>query len=228
MLKRKSLAVATAALLASAMTVEPVLAQYSDRYDDYNRDRQSYDQQLQEYNERLSQYERERAQYDSNYRGGYDYRDTYNYDYRDDAYARDCGQQRAGNQVGGLIVGAIAGGLLGSTIARGPARGSGTAIGAILGGALGANIGGNLNCEDRSYVYRTYYDGFERGIPRTTYRWRNDRTGNYGDFTVNDYYRNRDGIRCAHYTQTIWVRGRPVPATGEACRQRDGNWVIIS
>ena len=213
MLTKKSLAAATAVLLASATAVGPALAQYDNGYnnnDRYNQDQQQYDQQRNQYDQ-----QRSREDYGQDYRADHD------------AYYRDCGQQRANNQVGGLIVGAIAGGLLGSTIAHGPARGSGTAIGAILGGAIGANIGGNLSCEDRGYVYRTYYDGFERGRPGAAYRWRNPRSGNYGVFVVQDYYRDRDGFRCAHYTQTIYVHGRPVPARGEACRQRDGNWVII-
>ena len=233
---KKTLAVATAALLASTMAVVPVLAQnypdendhYNQQQDQYNRDQNNYNQQLNQYDQQRSQYDQQRDQYDRNQAPNQGHED-YGHDYQaqQDAYARDCGQQRANNQVGGLIVGAIAGGLLGSTIAHGPARGTGTALGAILGGAVGANVGGNLSCEDRGYVYHTYYDGFERGRVGVTYRWRNPRSGNYGEFAVRDYYRDRDGYRCAHYTQTIYVHGRPVPAQGEACRQRDGNWVVI-
>ena len=238
MLKKKSLAVATAVLLASAMAIEPAFAQdgnHTNDNDRYNQDQQQYNQNQQQYDQQRGQYDQQRNQYDQQ-RDQYDRdqspnrgREDYDHNYRadQDAYSRDCGQQRANNQVGGLIVGAIAGGLLGSTVAHGPARGSGTAIGAILGGALGANIGGNLSCEDRGYVYHTYYDGFERGRTNVTYRWRNPQSGNYGEFVVRDYYQDRDGFRCAHYTQTIYIHGRPVPARGEACRQGDGNWAVI-
>lgn len=228
MLKRKTLAVATAALLGSAMAIQPTLAQYGSyggypTYpDEYQQSQSQYDRDRDYYERQRDQYDRDRNAYDYNYRGYYN-----NYRVQDDARYDDCAQQRAGNQAGGLIVGAIAGGLLGSTIAHGPARGSGTAIGAILGGALGASIGGRLNCDDRNYVYRTYYSGFERGVTHVPYRWRNPRSGNYGVFVVNDYYRGPSGYRCARYEQTIYVRGRAVPATGHACRQADGHWVVI-
>ena len=253
MLKRKSLAVGAAALLATAATIQPVAAQYGaydnnqnqygnqydNRYGDpyanqgqYNND---YNQQN-DYQRQQDQYERDRAYYErqragqnygqQNY-GPQGYGNQYSTQY-EDPYYRECRQQRSGNQVAGLIIGGALGAAIGSTVARGPARGGGTALGAILGGALGAGIGtSSLNCDDRNYVYNTSYSAFNRGIPRRTYAWRNPRTGNYGQVYVGDYYRGNYGYRCANYTQTIWVQGRPVPASGHACRQPDGNWVII-
>jgi surface antigen len=258
---KKSLAVGAAALLATAATLQPALAQYQ-TYDPYYQQYDQYQNQDRYYQQQQSQYERDRAYYERQYNGQYQYQypsqpypqpyygqqpyygtqpyappppygyqSPYAYRLQDDPYYRECRQTRAGNQVAGLIIGGLAGAALGSTIARGPARGSGTAIGAILGGALGAGIAGSgtrLNCDDRNYVYNTYYSGFERGIPRQTYRWRNPRTGNYGTFYVSNYYTGQQGYRCANYTQTIWVNGRPVPANGYACRQPDGNWVIMN
>jgi len=154
---------------------------------------------------------------------------SYGHDYgaEQDAYYRDCQQQRAGNTAGGLIIGALAGGLLGNAISRGPQRGAGTAVGAVLGGAVGAGIGNNLSCEDRGYAYQSYYAGFETGRPHQRYDWRNPRDDAYGYIEVGDYYRDRDGYRCATYTQRIWVRGRPELARGHACRQRNGSWAFI-
>jgi hypothetical protein len=51
----------------------------------------------------------------------------------------------------------------------------------IVGGALGAAMTRNLNCEDRSYAYKTYYDGFNSGRPNSTYQWRNPNNGHYGN-----------------------------------------------
>jgi len=156
------------------------------------------------------------------------YSEQYRHDYRadDDPYYDQCRRQRSNNQAGGLIIGAIAGGLLGNAITRGPSRGPGTVLGAIGGGALGAAIGGNLNCEDRDMAYRTYYSGFERGRPGR-YDWRNPRTGAYGYLEVRDYFRDRDGYRCARYTQTIYVGGRPEEASGVACKQPNGAWAFV-
>ena len=77
-------------------------------------------------------------------------------------------------------------------------------------------------CEDHSGTYQLpfacrWIDG----------HWRNDRTGHYGTLEVGDYYRDRDGFRCATYSQTIYVRGRPQLARGHACRQGDGTWTIV-
>jgi surface antigen len=253
MLKRKTLAVGLTALLASATAIQPLAAQQYQPYNDYNQNQYNQNQyggddyyrQQEEYNRQQSQYERDRQYYDqqragqtyqqpNQYGSPYaqqPYNNQYNNQYytqNDDAYYRDCRQQRSGNTVAGLIIGGALGAALGSTIARGPARGGGTALGAILGGALGAGVGQNsLNCDDRNYLYTTSYSAFDRGIPRRTYDWRNPRTGNYGRVYVGDYYRGQYGYRCANYTQTIWVRGRPVPASGHACRQPDGNWVIV-
>ncbi len=261
---KRYLAATTAALLASAMAIQPVAAQYgpydnqapgyvsgdpyyerdqnapyagapandpyanqpySNTLDQYQRDRENYERQREEYDRAQAardQYNNNAPQYGNQYGPP-----PQNYRVQDDPYYRECQQRRQGNQVAGLIIGGLLGAGLGSTVARGPARGGGTAIGAILGGALGASVGGQLNCDDRNYVYNTYYDGFERDVPRREYRWRNARSGNYGTFYVGDYYQGPRGYRCATYTQTIWVRGRPVPANGHACRQPDGNWVIV-
>lgn len=226
MFKKTSLAILTAALAAGS-AIQPAGAQgYNDQYNNPYNDQYNNSQQ---YNDN---------QYDPNYdrygpppaadRYGADrYGPPPAYAYRaeQDPYYRDCVQQRQGNTAGGLIIGAIAGGVLGNAISRGPQRGPGTALGAILGGAVGAGIGSNLRCEDRAYVYRTYYDGFERGRPHARYAWR--RGGINGYMQVGDYYRGPQGYRCATYTQQIYVRGRPEVAEGHACRQPDGNWVLI-
>ena len=165
----------------------------------FQRNRQSY---------RVAQHWRERYPHD--------------YVYADDSFYRDC---RSNNEVGGAIVGAILGGILGNAVSNG--QGGATLAGVILGGVGGASLAGNLDCDDRSYVYPTYYEGFERGRPRASYPWRNDRTGHYGTLLVGDYYSDRDNYRCATYTQTIYVRGTPQIAKGHACRQDDGTWALV-
>ena len=158
------------------------------------------------------------------YRAQQQWRERYPHDYvyADDSFYRDC---RANNEVGGAIVGAILGGILGNAASNG--QGGATLAGMILGGAGGATIARNLDCEDRTYVYRAYYDGFERGRRQTSYPWRNDRTGHYGTLFVSDYYRDQDNYRCATYTQTIYVRGTPQIARGHACRQEDATWAFV-
>lgn len=168
---------------------------------------------------------------DQDYYAGPD-RDYYpqrDYYPRDDyyAYRRACERQRANNQVGGLLFGAIAGGLFGNAISHRHHRGGATAMGAIMGGALGAGIAGNMDCGDRYYHRRAYYDGFQRGYPNRTYSWHNPHSGHRGDFHVGEYYQGPYGENCATYTQSIWVRGRPERASGYACQRGDGSWEIM-
>jgi surface antigen len=67
----------------------------------------------------------------------------------------------------------------------------------------------------------------ERGRTHARYDWRSSRSGAYGYIEVNDYFRDRDGFRCANYTQTIYGRGRPEVASGVACRQPNGAWAFV-
>jgi len=172
------------------------------------------------YGEDPNNFERNRLRY----RAAQRWRERYPHDYvyADDSFYRDC---RSNNEVGGAVVGAILGGILGNAVSHG--QGGATLAGVIIGGVGGASLAGNLDCEDRSYVYQTYYDGFERGRSRASYPWRNERTGDYGNLLVGDYYQDRDNYRCATYTQTIYVRGTPQVARGHACRQDDGTWALV-
>jgi surface antigen len=147
------------------------------------------------------------------------------YTYVDDNFYQQCRQTV---DPGGVIAGALIGGLLGNTVARGGARAPATVAGVILGGATGAALTRNLSCDDRSYAYRAYYDGFNSNRPNSRWDWRNPNNGNYGEFQVGDYYDDPDGFRCSTYSQRIFVNGRSQTSNGRACQQPDGNWTIVS
>jgi len=147
------------------------------------------------------------------------------YTYNDDTFYQQC---RTSVDPAGVIAGALIGGLLGNAIGRGGGRGGATVAGVVVGGALGAALTRNLDCEDRSYAYKTYYDGFNAGRANASYQWRNPKNGHYGDFRVGDYYNDPDGFRCADYTQQIFINGQPQAASGRACQQPDGTWAIVS
>lgn len=147
------------------------------------------------------------------------------YSYNDDSFYQECRQTV---DPAGVIAGALIGGLLGNAVSRGGGKTGGTIAGVVVGGALGAALTKNLDCEDRSYAYKTYSDGFNAGRPNSNYQWRNPKNGHYGDFRVADYYNDPDGFRCANYTQQIFINGRPQAASGRACQQPDGTWAIVS
>jgi len=145
--------------------------------------------------------------------------------YSDDSYYRDC---RSSPDPAGVIAGALIGGLLGNAAGSGGGRTGTTVAGVIVGGAVGAALTNNLSCEDRSYAYKTYSDGFNAGRPNATYKWQNPRDDHRGEFRVGTYYNDPVGFRCANYTQNIYVQGRAQQVSGKACRQPDGTWVIVS
>jgi surface antigen len=127
-----------------------------------------------------------------------------------------------------VIAGALIGGLLGNAAGSGGGRTGATVVGVIAGGAVGAALTSNLSCEDRSYAYKTYSDGFSAGRSNATYKWQNPRDDHRGEFRVGTYFNDPAGFRCANYTQSIYVQGRAQRASGKACRQPDGTWAIVS
>ena len=144
--------------------------------------------------------------------------------YNDDQYYQEC---RNSPDPAGVIAGALIGGLLGNAIGRGGGKSGATVAGVIVGGAFGANLVKHLDCQDRSYAYKTYSSGFNSGRPNSNWQWENPDNGHYGDFRVGDYYNDQGGFRCATYTQQVFIDGRPQAASGRACRQPDGVWAIV-
>lgn len=147
------------------------------------------------------------------------------YSYRDDNYYRQCR-----NQVdpAGVIAGALIGGLLGNAMARRGSTAIPTIAGVVIGGALGAALTRDMSCEDQSYAYNTYYNGFNSGRINVPFQWRNPNNGNYGDFRINNYYNDRAGFRCAEFNQQATINRRSRAANGRACQQPDGTWAIVN
>lgn len=179
---------------------------------------------------------RQRARYDDrpgpgNYYGSGDpaqrWREGYGqtYTYNDDRFYQEC-RNRA--DPAGVIAGALIGGLIGNTAGRGGGRTGATVAGVVVGGALGASLTKRLDCGDRSYAYKTYYDGFNSGRANSNWQWENPDNGHYGDFRVRDYYVDNYGFRCANYTQQIYIDRHPEVSSGRACQQPDGTWAIVS
>lgn len=147
------------------------------------------------------------------------------YSYRDDNYYQQCR-----NQVdpAGVIAGALIGGLLGNAMARRGSSAIPTIAGVVVGGALGAVLTKDMNCEDQSYAYNTYYNGFNSGRTNVPYQWRNPSNGNYGDFRVNNYYNDPAGFRCAEFNHQAYINRRSRSGSGRACQQPDGTWAIVN
>ena len=146
------------------------------------------------------------------------------YSYNDDVYYQQC---RRSPDPAGILVGGLIGGLLGNSAGRGGNRTGATIAGVIVGGAVGAALTRNMDCEDRSYAYRSYYNGFNSGRPGN-YQWRNPRNDNRGEFRIGGYYNDPYGFRCARFAQVTYIQGRAYRANGVACRQPNGSWAVVS
>jgi surface antigen len=125
------------------------------------------------------------------------------------------------DHAGGTILGAIAGGVIGGAVSHG--NGGAVVGGAILGGLAGNAISRDIDCEDRSYAERSYYDSFH-GRVGERYNWRHGR--NYGYVTTTrEYWRGRQ--LCRDFTQVVYRHGREYERYGTACRRRGGDWYIV-
>src|SRR5262249_49277634 len=126
------------------------------------------------------------------------------------------------DHTGGTVLGAIAGGVLGGVASHG--NGLAIAGGAIFGGLAGNALSRDIDCEDRDYASRAYYDAFDGDVGRH-YEW-TGRHGGHGYIVVNDrFYRGRHP--CVNFTEVVWHHGDRDMRDGVACRHRDG-WRIES
>ena len=150
------------------------------------------------------------------------YHHTYGYD--DDIYYREC---RTGPDPAGVLAGALIGALLGNTVAEHD-RTEATIAGIIIGGAAGAAFTSHMDCEDRSYAYHAYSDGFNDGRVDYDYGWQNPHNHHQGSFRVNRYYYDGNGFRCADFRQTLDYLGpNDRDRNGQACLQPNGAWVVV-
>lgn len=146
------------------------------------------------------------------------------YTYNDDAFYQQC---RNGPDPAAVIAGGLIGGLIGNAAGRDDNNTGGTIAGVVVGAAIGAVLTSNMECTDRSYAYRTYYDGLNGNRPNTDYDWRNQSNGNFGRFHVDQYYDDPDGFRCATYRQSATINRRARETQGHACQQPNGVWVVV-
>jgi surface antigen/Ni/Co efflux regulator RcnB len=142
------------------------------------------------------------------------------YTYNDDSFYQDC---RQSVDPAGVIAGALIGGLLGNSVARGGSKGGATVAGVIAGGAIGAALTKNMDCNDRSYAYKTYSQGFNAGRPNVAYDWRNPDNGHYGNFRVGDtMIRTASTARITRSRSSSRAARRPRAAAPASSRMAPG------
>ena len=121
----------------------------------------------------------------------------------------------------GTLAGAAVGGLVGNQFGHGKGKTLATIGGAILGGVLGNRIGNSLDQSDEIKANQA----LERNQASS---WRNSNNNSDVTVTPTRSYANNTGQTCREYDTTVTIDGRLQRAHGNACRQSDGTWQIVS
>jgi surface antigen len=127
------------------------------------------------------------------------------------------------NEQVGSVAGGVVGGLLGSQIGGGSGKVIGAASGAFLGTVLGAQIGKYMDKVDRMQMQSAF-----ENTPTGEYKsWKNPDTGNrYQVQPTRTYYKGDQP--CREYVANAQIGGKNEKVVGQACRQADGSWRIVS
>ena len=128
----------------------------------------------------------------------------------------------------GTLVGALAGGLIGSQFGGGTGEHIAAGLaGAAIGGMIGNRIGASMDDEDKKLAYAAQVQALESGPSGAAVPWRNPDSGRYGSVVPGRAYQ-ANGLQCRPYTHTIYINGTPQVARGNACRNPDGTWTVVS
>ena len=128
----------------------------------------------------------------------------------------------------GTLLGAGLGGLVGAGIGSGKGQLAAVAIGVLAGSYFGSEIGKSLDSADKAQMDKNATDGLEYSKTGTTTAWKNPDSGNSGTFTPTKTYQSYSGENCREFESSIFVDGNEETATGQACRQEDGTWKVMS
>ena len=128
----------------------------------------------------------------------------------------------------GTLMGALAGGLIGSQFGGGTGeRVAAGLAGAAIGGMIGNRIGAGMDDEDKKLAYAAQVQALESGRSGAAVPWRNPDSGRYGSVVPGRAYQ-ANGLQCRQYAHTIYIDGQPQIARGNACRNPDGTWTVVS
>ena len=137
-------------------------------------------------------------------------------------------QQNAPKQTVGTLAGAAAGGLLGAQFGSGTGQLVGVALGALGGAFLGSEIGKSMDTVDRQEAARTQHQALEYNRTGQASSWSNPDNGNTGTVTPVRTYQAAGGQNCREYRHDVRIGDKSETVIGQACRQADGTWKVVS
>lgn len=136
-------------------------------------------------------------------------------------------QKNSPKQTGGAVLGGIGGALLGSMFGGGSGKIVAVAVGTLVGSMIGSDIGKTLDKADRAAIDRAENRATTAPMGETI-EWNNPDSGNKGTVTPVRDGNDTSGRYCREFRQTIEVGGKLEEGYGQACRQADGSWQIMS
>jgi surface antigen len=137
-------------------------------------------------------------------------------------------QQSAPKQTVGTLGGAAAGGLLGAQFGSGTGQLIGVALGALGGAFLGSEIGKSMDTVDRQEAAKTQQTALEYNKTGQSATWSNPDTGARGTVTPVRTFQSNQGQACREYRHDVKVGDKTEQVIGQACRQSDGTWKVVS
>jgi surface antigen len=96
--------------------------------------------------------------------------------------------------------------------------------GAVLGGIIGGHLGAQLDENSRRNALIAQNQALSSGRPS---QWHGTQRDTYGSFDPGPVYSTNQGY-CREYNTTITVGSKREKGYGQACRQPDGSWKIVS
>ncbi len=121
----------------------------------------------------------------------------------------------------GTIVGAATGGYIGTKF--------GNTSGGIAGGLLGAYAGYNILRmfgEKRDYAMEAFQRSEEHTSKGVTTNWHDPHKWEYGSYTPTGTIQTSSGVYCRRMLETVKINQRLYQNTVQACRNKDGRWVV--
>lgn len=120
----------------------------------------------------------------------------------------------------GSILGAGVGGLAGSQIGSGNGQLAATAAGTVIGFLVGGSVGRSMDEVDRACAGQA----LERLPINHVATWQTG--GTLYELKPVRVFSQR-GLACREFVTTAIVGGRPSEVVSQACRQRDGSWLML-
>lgn len=123
----------------------------------------------------------------------------------------------------GTLTGGVVGGLIGSQFGGGAGKVAAAAGGALFGAYLGGQIGRTMDRLDQMEMQRA----LETAPTGRSVGWQNPDSGNrYTVVPTRTYYNHQQA--CREYTTHAIIGGKTQEVHGQACRQSDGSWKVVS